>query len=237
MSVWFIISGGPAVFSAKDREHDVSWSNYVEDPLRKARLRTLHAAPGERIRWLIYRPGYEERWQSDVKRKADSTRRKSLAPGATDYVSHLQKKADANRWDLVWLHTADDFWSAVTSAGKGSISRVWYYGHAQEDLWLGVTRKGALEEVYASVRIRASTIDSAYAEYFLPAPARPDSKRDSNFWACNSASFAQEWSARLRLYAAGAVGQVSFKEIHKGQGILCTGACQWYRYAPGGRQL
>lgn len=228
---FILISGGPGLFDNRDIEHDKSWANYVTPPLLLAEKGGF-AGADEAVWWLIYRPAYEARWQDDVRRKRQAVRdvRKR---GFTSYVDLLEKRAQAHGWNLRWFTSATDLWRRLHSF-RDPISRVYYWGHARDDLWLSLGRSGAdgaaVEPAAGAIVTRASLGEHARLRARFQAASNP---RRSRFVGCNTATFARRWAGVFRTRTEGVEGKVDFSAIHQtgGEPSLVAGARR-KRYRP-----
>lgn len=232
--IWVVLSGGPGLLDVKDKEaHDRGWSNYVDPILLRAKQGNLPLAKKEELWWLIYKPAYVARWEDDAKRGANST--KHIDSHATDYVSHLEVRASEHGWNLIWLAEALDVWKAFAKIKK-KLSRVWYYGHARDDLWLALDHNAAHVAVMPNSKavLTRSSIDAKFKKHFSDAPKKYDENRSSKFFGCNTEKFACKWATELGLFSEGAQGKVDFETVHKtGEVGLSTG-CTWLKFKPGG---
>jgi len=217
---FILLSGGPGPFATKDVEHDKSWANYVTPPLLIKNL----AASDETITWMIYRKAYEDRWSSDESSSV-SARKKAVEDvkkqGFTSYVDLLEARAKRNAWKLHWLGDAADFWTQLGKFPDQSISRLWYWGHARNDLWLTLTHLGDANASAAapasSEIITVASIDDTLSSRW----ATPDAKHVCRFVGCNTRAFAERWTEAFDVWSEGVVGKVSFVSLSKTGGEPC----------------
>lgn len=228
-----IVSGGPGLFYGPDKEHDQSWSNYVDNILLLANAGKFPGKPYEKVVWLVYRQAYEDRWADDVRRKAKSVDDMGKA-GSQSYVHHLQRRADQYQWKLIWIAEAGDIWKEIQRA-REKVSRVWYFGHAKTNLWLTTTRRNGEVGEPADQKLiwSVDSIKALYQKRFYVTRKMYDPDYSSRFYACNSAKFAQKWATTLRVFAEGGEGQISFRGTHTPGGAE-TGSlertCTWRKY-------
>jgi hypothetical protein len=206
-----LISGGPGLYDYRDVEHDKSWANYVTPPLLLTDTRAKHASfvGGSEVWWLVYRPAYLTRWTDDVARRRKSVsevRRRRL----DSYVAVVDQQARARRWGLAWFQSANDLWTRLSSF-RDPIRRVWYWGHARDDLWLTLAHSSSATPVKppADAVVTAASIGAhaSLRSSFGPGPRH-------RFVGCNTAAFAQEWARVFRVPTDGVHGTVDFSAIH-----------------------
>jgi hypothetical protein len=247
---FLILSGGPGLYDRADKEHDASWSSYVDPVLLKSvdvdartRKRTILKfwAGDEQVLWLIYKPAYVARWKDDVAagRSAVSAVKKE---GFTSYVGLLEGRAKERGWKIGWLNKGDDLWAAIEALPAGSISRTWFYGHARDDLWLTLDRSGgvAVMPKAAGSVLRASDVaaHAALRDRFQAAPSAREAARTSRIVGCNTAAFAEAWAKAFGQWTEGFQGTVQFKSAHTStdhEPSRSTG-CTLKRYGPAGSE-
>lgn len=235
-----IVSGGPGIYVACDPDHDKSWSNYVDNILLLAANSNFPKQSDEEVWWLVYEPAYDARWNDDVANGRQSTK-DIKAKGSASYKNHLEKRAKKYSWKLRWLTKADDFWSKLKTF-RDPVSRVWYFGHARDDLWLSLNHSGCTAVAPASsaiIRYTDIASQTAVKTHMQAGGSKYDANRSSRFYGCNSAKFAQEFAKAYGVYAEGAVGNVDFTKAHSAGGKLnaiLTG-CSWKTYDTSGTSI
>lgn len=217
-----LLSGGPGPFDTRDVEHDKSWANYVDPPLLMATQKPFWNE-NERVWWFIYKPPYEERWTRDTASNATPMQRDHVArvrsKGFSSYVDLLEHRAKDRGWDLRWVDSGADVYRRLKTFSRGSISRVWYWGHARDALWLTVDHDAAgraLEPADTAV-MKAADIDATVARLFAPASDR----RRSRFIGCNTNAYAEEFAKRLKTVTEGVIGKIDFGTVHTSGGDPC----------------
>ena len=235
-----LVSGGPGPFDTRDVEHDASWANYVTPPLlmtdTAAKAGAFQAAD-EQVWWFIYKPAYDTRWTEDAaatdsRRAAEVKRVRDKGFGS--YVDLLEARAKERGWTLRWLDKADDLWTKLGTFRGKSISRLWYWGHARNDLWLSVghrTSDGAAVAPAADAIIEMADIAAALAPKFQAG----DRARVNRFVGCNTEGFAKAWSTAYGVWSEGVLDKVDFQSIHStaGEPCLVSGASV-KTFSPGG---
>jgi len=239
---FILISGGPGPYDNRDIEHDQSWANYVTPVLLLTDKKAKHEAfveEDEEVWWFVYKPAYERRWTEDSSSSLEA-RKKAVKEvkdrGFTSYVDLIEGRAKERGWNLRWLVEADDFWTKLKTFSKGSISRVWYWGHAREDLWLSVRHdpdSGAAIAPEAAEIIMVSSIDSKLKNRFR----KGDVDRMNRFIGCNTVKFAEAWAKTFDVWAEGVEGKVNFASIHKTGGEPClVDSARVTFFSPGGKE-
>ncbi len=224
---FIMISGGPGDFVAEDPEHDRSWSNFVDCPLLLAANNKLPVAGDEEVWWFVYKPAFEARWTKD-RTSADPERKaaaqKILDVGSNSYVDHMEKKASAKGWKLRWLLVNDDLWTKLNTFND-KISKVYFWGHAKDDLWLTLDHSGAtaVQPPDAAVITAAAVASHTGLQNKFQSG---DATRVHRFIGCNTKAFAEKWSQTFKVHAEGVDGKVDFKTIfaNHGEPSLSTGA-------------
>jgi hypothetical protein len=239
-NVFIILSGGPGVYDARDPQHDKSWDNYVTPPLLLSKKHPIHNTSTEELHWLVYEPAYEKRWKEDssVHSKTElptqSEHAKSIKDeGFSNYLAKLKSRAADREWHYKGIHSAQEFWDYINGLEQ-KMSRVWFYGHARNDLWLSLGRNGGTAvkpEAHAVVKV--VDITKLKAQSFVP---QTNDAKPHKFFGCNTDKFASAWAKTLKVYAEGAEQKVSFAEIHKtgGRVTLVSGAT-WRQYSNTGK--
>jgi len=223
-----LISGGPGLLDARDTEHDQSWANYVTCPILLQRSGSLVRA-SESVWWFVYKPAYVARWEDDVTNKrssVDEVKKK----GFTSYVDMIQRRAEGFGWNLRWLSSAADVWTKLATFAD-PISRVFFWGHARDDLWLSLRHRASDGEAIApatSEILAVTDIDASLAGKFSTSGAT------HRFVGCNTKAFAQAWSSTYSVCAEGVEGKVDFGSIMRtnGEPSLVSGAAR-VRYCDG----
>lgn len=236
-----ILSGGPGLYEPCDKEsHDTSWSNYVDNILLLASKGQFPSRTDEAVWWFVYEPAYVARWADDVKEKRASVS-DVKKKGSSSYKDHLQKRAAKYGWNLRWLAAGSDFWSKLKTF-RDPISRVWYFGHARDDLWLSLNHtKCVAERPAADALVRRTDIVSQIAlrAKFQPGVGAYDPDRSSRFYGCNTATFAADFAKAFGVYSEGAQGKVDFATAHPNGGKVdaLRAGCTWKIYNTTGAAL
>jgi len=241
-NVFIILSGGPGVYDPKDPElHDRSWDNFVTPPLLRSKGAALHDDTTEEVHWLVYEPAYEERWKHDLtNRKTAPTQYEhtvsiKLKLGFDSYLTLLKRRATERFWKYKGISSAQGFWDHINGLKGRNVSRVWFYGHARDDLWLSLDHDAGNHEAVSPASnaiVRAADIKKLRATSFIISkPASSPHK----FFGCNTKAFAAKWSSTLKVYAEGAEGKVNYEKIHDtgGRVTLSSGA-RWHQYSNAG---
>src|ERR1041385_644713 len=209
-----VYSGGPGLLDPADKEHDNSWSNYIDPVIKQAANGRLRQGASS-VRWGVFRPAFEARWEDDVQRKLSSVA-EVTGKGFGSYIDMIISRADQYRLDLVWMDSASDFWSLLRSCGPASIVKVEYYGHGSRgDLWMRISHDTAhtARGPVAGEIVRRTEIDARLRDRFAM-PIAPH-----RFYACYSEAFAESWSDTYGVPAAGVHGKIDFTDVHRASGL------------------
>ena len=220
-----LLSGGPCIYDPLDPErHDQSWANYVTPPGLMHNAKTLVAQPGQEVWWFVYKPAYTARWEDDLKAtdfRKDATK-EVKEMGYESYVDLIEKKAESRGWKLKWIDSASDFWSKMETF-KDPIDKFFYWGHARDDLWLTCEHNAQHRAIAPdpSAIVNASDIPKhdSLKENFTKGK-----KESSEFWGCNTASFAKRWKETMTVKSIGFEGSITFVDILKTNGIPALGS-------------
>ena len=227
-----ILIGGPGTFEPCDREHDQTWSNYIVPIQVATQEAQLGLSTGEQAHWWVYAPAYRERWTDDVAdvkdKKLDShknlleSRQKAIdrvtGSGARDYLDRIEKFAGTVKAKFKAIESPSDFWTELGKLPPGSVSRVWYIGHAKP-------RALMLKLIHADVDGRACTpaaspsdiitVEDVIAHSVVLTAALAKQGKTSKFYGCNTEGFAQEWNKVFGAAAEGATSKIDFSLIDK----------------------
>jgi hypothetical protein len=241
-NVFIILSGGPGVYDPKDPElHDQSWDNFVTPPLLRSNGLALHDDKAEEVHWLVYEPAYEERWKNDLaNRKTAPTQYEhtvsiKLKLKLGSYLSLLKHRATERGWKYEGISSAQGFWDHINGLKGKKVSRVWFYGHARDDLWLSLSHNPTDHEAEgpeSSAIVQGDELKKLKALSFI-AQKVPSSPH--KFFGCNTKPFAEKWARALRVYAEGAAGKVDYQKIHHTSGrVKLSPGARWYQYSNAG---
>ncbi len=222
---FILLSGGPGPFDDRDVEHDSSWANYVTPPLLltdSSSKKENFKEKDEEVWWFVYKPAYIKRWEDDGK-SSNRSRLKAVkdvqSKGFKSYVDLLEQRAKQRNWELRWLNSATHFWSKLRTFDD-PISRVWYWGHARDDLWLSVKHDpvdGTAIAPDENEIIKISDISVHLKRRFQ----KGNISRVHRFIGCNTVDFAKHWAKTFKVWAEGIELKVGFESIHKTGGEPC----------------
>jgi hypothetical protein len=234
MGTFVVLIGGPGLFKGCDKAHDQSWTNYIVPVQLAAQTNLYKKQSGEVVHWVLYEPPYKNRWQDDSvitdkeKKEIDgyhlhSIRKaatdKVLAKGATSYINRIQLIANANGITYKGINKPDEFWSYLQSLAPGSITRVWYSGHASDDgLMLALTHTSSCEAAaFDKDMIKTADISKKAS---LKNRFNQSAKQVSKFYGCYTEGFAKEWNKTFGVSAAGAKEKVDFGVVNRPSNIM-----------------
>lgn len=189
--------------------------------------------------WLVYRPAYEDRWADDLRRaRLDTNVRKEVDRirklGCSSYTDFLESRARKRHWGLRWFDSTESLYTTIGALPE-QVARLWFWGHAQKNLWLYLrhTPLGSPLSPPGTARV---DIDGIKRHSGLKPSFRLGGS--ACFVGCNTAPFAQEWSRVFGVVANGTIGKIDFGPITTTGGVptLLPGA-KWVQYKPRARQL
>ncbi|WP_227370552.1 S8 family peptidase [Halomonas sp. M20] len=218
---FILVSGGPGLFDDRDDEHDKSWANYVTPPLLlsdgSGPNRSLGASD-EEVWWFIYKPAYVRRWEDDVKHRRKSVK-EVRDKGFSSYVDLLEGRAKSRGWNLRWLEKADELWSKLKTFSD-PISRLWYWGHARDGLWLTLAHSSSATPVAPDSHeiIAVDDIKDNATSKLKKSFRAGSSARRHRFLGCNSDNFAKVWAKTFAVETEGFKGVILFDGIHATDG-------------------
>ncbi|NRD56455.1 hypothetical protein [Corallococcus exiguus] len=237
-NAFIILSGGPSTYDPKDPElHDQSWDNFVTAPLLRSNGGSLHDPKTEDVHWLIYEPAYKDRWTSDLAGQKSAPTQyghtvKIKNRHKLNYLDHLKSGAKDRGWKYAGISTAQGFWEYINKLKGTKVSRVWFYGHARDDLWLSLNHR-ASDHVAVSpdsdAILTSDDIKKLAPFSFVP---RKAATHPHKFFGCNTKVFAEKWANTLLVFAEGSSGKVGFEKIHeRGGKVRLSAGAQWYQYS------
>lgn len=206
-----LISGGPGLYHDKDVEHDRSWANYVTPPLLKTKADLIGSSKRD-VLWIIHRPSYDARWTDD-EANGRSSFKEVKGKGFSSYRDLLEGRAAKKGWRLHWASDADEVWKALKRL-KQTIDRLWYWGHARDELWLTIDHDAAGTAIApaSSAILSAADIPKALKVSTGGPPPR------HRFVGCNTKAFASEWAKVFGACTEGVDQKIDFGGIHKSGG-------------------
>ena len=222
-----VLIGGPGTFEPCDRVHDQTWSNYVVPIQVATTQKQLDRSPGEVLHWWVYAPAYRERWDDDVTDTKNPAlergsqlidpRKKALdrvkASGAVNYLDRIKKFAGTAKAGYKEIESPADFWKQLDALPNGSVSRLWYIGHASPD---GLMLKLIHAEVDGiACRPAAAPGDMIYVQDIgkhsnIISKVLAKRGKPSKFYGCHTKAFAEQWNSLFSVGAEGAVTKIDF---------------------------
>ncbi|GMU10150.1 hypothetical protein [Corallococcus caeni] len=238
-NAFIILSGGPSTYDPKDPElHDQSWDNFVTPPLLRSNGGALHDPTTEEVHWLVYEPAYKARWASDsASQKTAPTQYQHTVDIKTrhkrlNYLDLLKGRAMDRGWRYKEISPAQGFWDYINKLKGTKVSRVWFYGHARDDLWLSLNHHSSNHVAVAPVSdaiLNRDDIKKIAAFSFVP---QKTATHPHKFFGCNTKAFAEKWASALSVVAEGSSGKVGFEKIHENAGkVILSPAARWYQYS------
>jgi hypothetical protein len=183
---------------------------------------------------LSSNPPYDARWTDDTAitfyeraekffqdaelhgvRKAAAD--KVTATGAANFLDRIKHLAAAKGIVYHGLRTKDDFWKELEKFPDGSLSRVWYSGHASSaGLMLALAHDSSCAAA-ASTSMMILTTDLAVNKPRIERKVASGPTASSNFYGCGTKDFAEEWHKLFGMPTAGARKSITF-DVRAGSG-------------------
>lgn len=143
------------------------------------------------------------------------TKKNEAGDLATSYYHRIEQIAKDLEITLHSIDTPDAFWRYLASLEDGSITRVWYCGHAAgAGLMLDLAHDNNCDAVSKNV-VRWNEISANAA---LKKKFAADAEDTSQFYGCYTDRFAQEWSTHFGHPSEGAVNKITFTAIYSSDG-------------------
>lgn len=204
-----IAIGGPGLFKGCDKAHDQGWTNYLVPMQLAVEKGWLGQGADEDVHWLVFEPAYRERWDDDKTHPVRKTKTEDvLKKKAKHYYNRIEHIASKSKITLRKLSVPGDFWAYLEKLPDGSLSRVWYCGHASGDgLALSLDHSATCVALVKNV-IRRTDI----AIHDLR-PKFTSNAKSSKFYGCFTSEFARAWMTRYGVPAEGAVNKIDFSVI------------------------
>ena len=230
-----ILIGGPGLFVDCDPRHDKTWLNYIA-PIQMAADNDLYSREvNEKIHWFVFEPPYFNRWLDDsdittyeriekffIDAELHGLRKKAankvIGKGATSYLNRIMNLAAMKNIAYHGLKRPDDFWKELAKLPDGSISRVWYSGHASDvGLMLSLAHNNRCEAVSTTV---INTSDISVKKSLIASKIDYSTTKVSKFYGCATKAFAKKWHQVFNVPTAGATNSITFSVIAKGKNVL-----------------
>ena len=231
-----ILIGGPVIYHEDDPSHDKTWVNYIALMQNAARQGLYNLEVNEQVHWVVFEPPYRTRWADDSEytnwewiskgfqddelhatrlEHADKVKKK----GATNYVHRIKQVAQKLKIKYYGIQNVDDFWKYLAMLPNGSITRVWYSGHASSrGLFVAARhdyRGGGGCTPRTPVVVATDIISNSDIQKHKNKIPKfsAQTKEFSRFYGCNTAPFAEQWNKTFKVPSAGARNKVTFKSI------------------------
>lgn len=136
---------------------------------------------------------------------------------ATSYLARISQIC--TQYNIVYhpIEKPDDFWTYLVSLADGTISRIWYCGHAAgSGLFLDLSHhrpESQCEAVSTNV-VRVAEIQNRSEP--IKKKLASDTDKASEFYGCYTSVFAQVWNEKFNVATEGAENKISFQAIYRG---------------------
>jgi len=220
---FIVLIGGPGKFEPCDREHDLTWTNYIVPIQVAMQDKQLGLGPNEDIHWWVYAPAYRERWGDDTADIANKklpagpelldSRRAAIArvkaTGANDYLERISHSATTLNAAFKPLEAPDDFWKRLQELPNKSVSRIWYFGHASPEGFMLKLSHSSTCTPQANQADMILTSKLAINSGLISSKLATDGKT-SKFYGCYTKGFAEQWNTRFGAAAEGSISKIDF---------------------------
>jgi hypothetical protein len=167
--------------------------------------------------WKVHRA---DTWLHQHRKEIAEKVKEKRGPGGKPAISYLDRISQICRQHRIIFKPIDrpgDFWSYLSGLQNGSISRVWYCGHASTSgLFLDLDHDLPATDCIAVSSNRVTTDDIRNNSASLKPKIFSDTDKVSEFYGCNTASFAHVWNQEFEVATAGANNKITFQAIYSG---------------------
>lgn len=145
------------------------------------------------------------------------TKRGPTGKPATSYLNRISQICTQLSFTYKAIEKPDDFWTYLGALQDGSISRVWYCGHAAgKGLFLDLTHNVPPS---ACTPRSSNYVNTDQIQNYAPS-LKPkfdtESNQVSEFYGCYTAKFAQKWNQHFGVATEGAEKKITFQAIYHG---------------------
>jgi hypothetical protein len=165
-------------------------------------------------------------------RPSTSTPSPSNSRTSANYLDLLKARATERGWKYEGLSSAQGFWDYINGLKGAKVSRVWFFGHARDDLWLSLDHDPVAHEAVSPDSKAVVLMKDIKKLKTFSFVAQKTASTPHRFFGCNTKDFAEKWANTLRVYAEGASGKVNYEKIHDTAGrVTLSSGARWYQYS------
>ena len=191
-----LISGGPALRAHerfKTASHDKYWGNFIDSALARVGELRKELGPGDRLTWLVFRPGYVTRGDDDKQ----------------DYFKIIEERGQKHGLAPVYFDNKNQLFTLLRRDGsqeRPKISRLEYFGHSNKKCWMfdysNRVDGGAIEPLVVHV----DDLENISGSSFTP-------NATCVSYGCHSGEeFSQRWRMVVRRPMVGAIGKTDYSD-------------------------
>ena len=191
-----LISGGPALRAHerfKTASHDKYWGNFIDSALARVGELRKELGPGDRLTWLVFRPGYVTRGDDDKQ----------------DYFKIIEERGQKHGLAPVYFDTKNQLFTLLRRDGsqeRPKISRLEYFGHSNKKCWMfdysNRVDGGAIEPLVVHV----DDLENISGSSFTP-------NATCVSYGCHSGEeFSQRWRMVVGRPMVGAIGKTDYSD-------------------------
>jgi hypothetical protein len=191
-----LISGGPALRAHerfKTASHDKYWGNFIDSALARVGELRKELGPGDRLTWLVFRPGYVTRGDDDKQ----------------DYFKIIEERGQKHGLAPVYFDNKNQLFTLLRRDGsqeRPKISRLEYFGHSNKKCWMfdysNRVDGGAIEPLVVHV----DDLENISGSSFTP-------NATCVSYGCHSGEeFSQRWRMVVGRPMVGAIGKTDYSD-------------------------
>lgn len=153
------------------------------------------------------------------KQEAEKVKAKHGPKGnpAMSYLNRISQICMAHNITFQTVEKPSDFWTYLSGLKNGSISRVWYCGHAAKSgLFIDLDHNINSTQCEAVSGNIITTQDIRIHSSAIKPKISADIDKTSEFYGCNTAEFAKVWNQQFEVTTEGADSKITFQAIYSG---------------------
>jgi hypothetical protein len=167
--------------------------------------------------WEWYK---SDTWLHDHRKQTAEKLKAKRGPKGMPATSYLVRISQICAQHNIVYHPIEkpkDFWAYLEGLENGSISRIWYCGHASSSSLLLDLDHGAPAAACEAISRNFLAVSSIRLNLPTIKPKiDTDTDKVSVFYGCNTAQFAREWNQQFEVATEGAGNKITFQAIYKG---------------------
>ncbi len=160
-----ILLGAPGIYDPEDPSHDQTWWNFFV-LIQVAFIEKLVVKrKSECIDWYVYGTAYEKRWEDD-KKSGRETQINDAKKYKKGYLYRIQEWINEQEGHNFYnFSNKSQFLDALKNLNPGTLTRIWFSGHAsRKGLWLDLEHNASHEAVNSPDKILSGSEIAAAIE-------------------------------------------------------------------------